>query len=71
MDLLKETQTSLRHRVRVLFYNVFADKRGKKVLKQLGLIRSKRPSTDDTKTLHGLRFQIGDFIAATVYEEKY
>jgi histone deacetylase complex subunit SAP18 len=70
-ELLKEVEVSLRQQgLKLNYYFVYPDKRGKNVMKAVGTLDTFRDNKDDLKTLEELHFQIGDFIALEVYEKK-
>jgi len=70
-ELLKEVDVTLRGwGTRAKYSFVYPDKRGKNVMKEVGLIDSHREGRDDLKTLDGLHFQTGDFVAVEVLEKK-
>lgn len=46
---------------------VYPDKRGKAVMRALGDVHGSRRTADDSKTLRTLKFEIGDFLAVSIY----
>uniref|UniRef100_A0A7S3F0A2 Histone deacetylase complex subunit SAP18 n=1 Tax=Haptolina ericina TaxID=156174 RepID=A0A7S3F0A2_9EUKA len=52
--------------VRLDFAVVYPDKRGKLVLKECGIVKTRRRSADDDKTLNSVGFQAGDYLDVAV-----
>jgi len=70
-ELLKEVDVSLRTwGARAKFAFVYPDKRGRNVMKEVGVVDGHREGKDDAKSLDSLHFQIGDFIALEINERK-
>lgn len=66
-DLVKEVKPEARGRnARLSFAFVYPDRRGKNVMKQVGLVHATRLSDDDNKTLHFLQFQTGDYLSVAI-----
>lgn len=66
-DLIKEVKLAARGRMtRLSFAFVYPDKRGRNVMRQVGLVHSTRPGEDDNKTLKALNFQTGDFLDVAI-----
>mmetsp|Transcript_41336 Transcript_41336/g.60908 ORF Transcript_41336/g.60908 Transcript_41336/m.60908 type:complete len:138 (+) Transcript_41336:59-472(+) len=67
-DLIKDVNPVARRRsARLSFSFVYPDKRGRNVMKQVGMVYSQRKGEDDNKTLKSLRFQTGDFLDIAIY----
>jgi len=67
-DLIKEVNPAARKRdARLSFSFVFPDKYGKNVMHEVGTTFSNRSDPNDSKTLHELRFQTGDFLDVAIY----
>uniref|UniRef100_A0A7S2XY13 Histone deacetylase complex subunit SAP18 n=1 Tax=Fibrocapsa japonica TaxID=94617 RepID=A0A7S2XY13_9STRA len=67
-DLIKEVNPAARRRTaRLNFAFVYPDKRGRNVLKEVGIVYSNRRSDADDKTLRALRFQTGDFLDVAIF----
>ncbi|RMZ52279.1 hypothetical protein APUTEX25_001669, partial [Auxenochlorella protothecoides] len=67
-DLVKEVhQTARRPSVRLSFSLVYPDRRGRNVLRHVGVVHSSRLGEDDVKTLRSINFQIGDFLDVAIY----
>lgn len=49
-------------RTRLSFAFIYPDRRGRNVMRQVGLVMVGRPSVDDDKTLAELSFQTGDLL---------
>lgn len=43
------------------FAFVYPDRRGRNVMKEVGLVNSSRKGDDDTKTLNQLQFETGEY----------
>mmetsp|Transcript_6379 Transcript_6379/g.14166 ORF Transcript_6379/g.14166 Transcript_6379/m.14166 type:complete len:192 (-) Transcript_6379:895-1470(-) len=66
-DLIKEVQPRARGRMtRLSFAFVYPDRRGRNVMRQVGLVHSTRLGDDDHKTLKSLSFQTGDFLDVAI-----
>lgn len=62
-DLIKEIKPQARSgSARFSFSFVYPDRRGKNVMKNVGVVHSTRFGEDETKTLKSLSFQTGDFL---------
>jgi len=67
-ELIKGVRRAAREAdARLSFAFVYPDKRGKNVVRQVGMTYSNRKSEDDRKTLHDLRFETGDFLDVAIY----
>ncbi|EFN53580.1 hypothetical protein CHLNCDRAFT_136773 [Chlorella variabilis] len=67
-DLVKEVQPAARRPMaRLSFAFVYPDRRGKNVMRQVGLVHSTRLGEDDSKSLKQLNFQTGDFLSVAIY----
>ncbi|KXZ52953.1 hypothetical protein GPECTOR_8g327 [Gonium pectorale] len=67
-DLVKEANPAARNRnARISFAFVYPDRRGRNVMRQVGVVHSTRPGDDDSKTLRQLQFQTGDFLDVSIY----
>ena len=42
-------------------------RRGRNVMKEVGVVRNRRPGPDNQKSLQSLRFQTGDFLDVAIY----
>jgi len=49
-------------RTRLSFAFIYPDRRGRNVMRQVGMVMVGRPSVDDDKTLQQLSFQTGDLL---------
>jgi len=54
--------------VRIHFASVFADRRGHRSARELGVVNRSQRSRDDFRTLEQARFQIGDWMAVAVID---
>ena len=65
-DLLSVAKTVIpptnRKDARVVFYHVYQDTSGRFKKKEIGTVHSVKRGKEDTLTLQGVRFQIGDLI---------
>jgi histone deacetylase complex subunit SAP18 len=50
-----------------MFSFVYPDKRGRMVLRDVGVTFSTRRNEDETKTLDSLHFETGDFLAVSIF----
>ncbi|GIL93322.1 hypothetical protein Vretimale_19743 [Volvox reticuliferus] len=67
-DLIKDVQPAARNRnARISFAFVYPDRRGRNVMRQVGVVHSTRPGEDDSKTLRQLNFQTGDYLDVSIY----
>jgi len=70
-ELLKEVDVTVRAwGTKAKYAFVYPDKRGRNVMKEVGIVDSHREGKDDIKSLDALHFQIGDFIAVEIIEKK-
>ncbi|KAJ8602182.1 hypothetical protein CTAYLR_003514 [Chrysophaeum taylorii] len=70
-DLIKEQRPQIRRpRCELSFAIVYPDRQGRAVVKEVGRLwvqtSSSRSTVDDTRTLHSLRFQTGDYVDVAV-----
>ena len=66
-DLIKEVSPQARNRsARVSFALFYPDKRGKFVMRELGVTHSFRKGEDDRKTLERLNFVTGDYLSVAI-----
>jgi len=66
-ELIKDVDRNAREsNARLSFSFVYPDRRGKNVMRQVGLVHSTRIGEDDHKTLEDLSFQTGDFLDVAV-----
>jgi len=71
VDLLKEIEPSMRERgTRVQFASVYQDKWAHSQVRELGSVDSSRDGRDDVRTLHDLRYQVGDALAVSVFPRR-
>jgi len=71
-ELLKEIDITIRNwGTRVKYCFVYPDKRGRNVMKEVGIVDSHREGRDDLKTLDDLHYQTGDFLAVEIIERRY
>jgi len=71
-ELLKQSEPKIREwGSRVQFSIVFADQRGKYLLRNIGSLDSHRNARDDFRTLDELHFQVGDFLAISIVSEQH
>ncbi|CAD7699811.1 unnamed protein product [Ostreobium quekettii] len=62
-DLIKEVQVEARKpNTKLSFAFVYPDRKGRNVMRQVGVTHSSRAGEDDNKTLKALNFQTGDFL---------
>lgn len=67
-DLVKEIQPDAKQKnARLAFALVYPDRRGKNVMRQVGIVHNRLPGPDDNKTLKSLNFQTGDFLDVAIY----
>lgn len=67
-DLVKEVVPFARARhARLTFSLVYPDKRGKAVMRALGDVHNMRRTPDALKSLKALKFEIGDFLAVSIF----
>ncbi|KAG2428461.1 hypothetical protein HXX76_011580 [Chlamydomonas incerta] len=67
-DLIKEANPAARARnARMSFAFVYPDRKGRNVMRQVGVVHATRPGEDDIKTLRGLNFQTGDYLDVSIY----
>lgn len=67
-DLIKEVHPQARGRAtRLSFAFIYPDRRGRNVMRQVGIVHSSRTSEDDFKTLKQLNFQTGDYVSVAIY----
>jgi len=67
-DLVKEVSPPIREwGTRLTFKGISMDRRGKNIITDIGFIDTSRAGRDDEKTLNQARFQIGDFLAVSVF----
>jgi histone deacetylase complex subunit SAP18 len=65
-DLIKNVNMGARRRnARLSFSFVYPDKRGKNVMKEIGVVTDRR-SDDEAKTLADLRFETGDYLDVAI-----
>jgi len=68
-ELLKEPEPSIRNWGSRMHYRlIYPDRGGRLVLRELGVVDGHRNARDDFRTLDDIRWQYGDFIAATILE---
>lgn len=66
-EILQEVYPSARnHHARLSFAFVYPDRRGRNVMRQVGLVHASRDGPDDAKTLRSLGFQIGDYLDVAI-----
>jgi len=66
-ELIKEVNQAARKRdARLAFSFVYPDKRGRNIMRDVGMVNSTRKGDDDTKTLDQLHFETGDFLDVAV-----
>jgi histone deacetylase complex subunit SAP18 len=66
-DLIKEVKPAARGRLtRLSFAFVYPDRKGRNVMRQVGMVHSTRPGEDDDKVLKTLSFQTGDFLDVAI-----
>jgi len=69
-DLLKEVIPAAQSRTaRLSFAFIYPDKRGRPVLKEIGVTYSTKKGDDDNKTLDDLQFEIGDYLAVSISKD--
>jgi histone deacetylase complex subunit SAP18 len=62
-DLVKEVNTYARQRnAKLSFALIYPDKKGRNVMRTVGIVHSSREGEDDRKSLRSLNFQTGDFL---------
>lgn len=62
-ELVQEVNDDARKpRTRLSFAFIYPDRRGRNVMRQVGMVMVGRPSIDDDKTLAQLQFQTGDLL---------
>uniref|UniRef100_A0A061R694 Histone deacetylase complex subunit SAP18 n=1 Tax=Tetraselmis sp. GSL018 TaxID=582737 RepID=A0A061R694_9CHLO len=67
-DLVKEVQPPARKpHARLSFSFVYPDRRGRNVMRQVGMVISGKQGDDDSKTLKQLNFQIGDYLDVAIH----
>lgn len=67
-DLVKEVyEPARRASARLSFALIYPDSRGKRVLRQVGLLHSTRNGQDDKIALRDVNFETGDFLSVAVY----
>jgi histone deacetylase complex subunit SAP18 len=52
---------------KLTFSLVYPDKRGKNVMKEIGVLDAHKSGRDDHRTLDDLHFQLGDLIAISTF----
>lgn len=66
-DLIKSAQPAAkRGNARLEFALVYPDKKGRNVMRQVGVTNSTRPGPDDLKTLKSIQFQTGDYMDVAI-----
>lgn len=67
-DLVKEVYSPARKpSARLSFALIYPDSRGRKVLRQIGVVHSTRTGQDDAVALRDVNFETGDFLSVAVY----
>jgi histone deacetylase complex subunit SAP18 len=67
-ELVKEVFGAARRpSARLSFALIYPDSRGRKVLRQIGVVHSTRTGQDDTVALRDVKFETGDFLSVAVY----
>lgn len=67
-DLIKDVQPAARGRnARISFSFIYPDRKGRNVMRQVGVVHSSRPGEDDHKSLRQLNFQTGDYLDVAIY----
>jgi len=67
-ELVKAVNEAARRRdSRLSFAFVYPDRRGRQVMREVGVVFSSRKGEDDVKTLEQLHFETGDFLDVAVY----
>jgi len=66
-ELIKAVNSAARRRdSRLSFAFVYPDRRGRNVMREVGMVVSSRKGDDDNKTLSQLQFETGDYLDVAV-----
>lgn len=69
-ELIKAVNSAARRRdSRLSFAFVYPDRRGRNVMREVGMVMSSRKGDDDSKTLSQLQFETGTFLPPPTFFE--